>query len=71
MRRRQRLRVTVTNFMLYSGEGAKHVLERINVWTARGSGLGPKKKDFAKVKVPAGTGSRLRRAPSRATLRTV
>ena len=46
-------------------------MERINVWTARGSGLGPKKKDFAKAEVPAGTGSRLRRAPSRATLRTV
>ena len=63
--------LTVTDFLLHPGEGTKHVLERINVWTARGSGLGLKKKDFVKVKTPTGTGSRLRWAASRATLRTV
>ena len=62
---------TVTDFLLHSGEGTKHVLERINVWTARGSGLGLKNKDFVKVKVPTGTGSRLRWAASRAALPTV
>ncbi len=45
---------TVTDFLLHSGEETKHVLERTNVWTARGSGLGLKKKDFVKVKAPYG-----------------